>query len=336
MGKILDGRNRWRACEAAGIKSKLTPFRGDDPLAFVISSNLHRRHLNESQRAMVGARLATMRQGARTDLSPNGERSERQAADALNVGKRSVERAREVLNSGTAELIAAVDRGALAVSQAVMLSRSTPAFQQAVIAKIEAEDIKPQEAIRRVKAEAIENKRLQQPTGKYRVIYADPPWDYGNHMQPDEFREQRAHYPVMPLADICALPVKDLAEADAVLFLWTTSPMLAGVFNVIEAWGFTYKASFVWDKVKHVMGHYNSVRHEFLLICTRGSCQPDVRKQYDSVQTIERTTHSKKPAEFYDIIEALYPHGAKIELFARGARPGWNVWGNEAPRGAEA
>jgi len=84
----------------------------------------------------------------------------------------------------------------------------------------------------------------------------------------------------------------------------------------------------VWDKIKHNMGHYNSVRHEFLLICTRGSCTPDVVKLYDSVQAIERTEHSKKPEEFRAIIDTLYTHGNKIELFARQPADGWEVWGN--------
>ena len=67
----------------------------------------------------------------------------------------------------------------------------------------------------------------------------------------------------------------DLAAPDAVLFLWVPSPLLADGWPLIAAWGFTYKASFVWDKVKHNYGHYNSVRHELLLIAPRGSCLPE-------------------------------------------------------------
>lgn len=78
------------------------------------------------------------------------------------------------------------------------------------------------------------------------------------------------------------------------------------------------------------MGHYNSVRHELLLICTRGSCTPDVSELIDSVQTIERSKkHSQKPLEFCGIIERLYDHGRKLELFARDHRDGWDSEGNE-------
>jgi N6-adenosine-specific RNA methylase IME4 len=125
------------------------------------------------------------------------------------------------------------------------------------------------------------------------------------------------------------LEVPELAADDSVLFLWVTSPLMPDAFDLAVAWGFTYKAQFVWDKVKHNMGHYNSVRHEVLLICTKGSCTPQVTKLFDSVQSIQRTKHSEKPEEFREIIETLYPKGKKLELFARKTTKGWKSWGNE-------
>jgi N6-adenosine-specific RNA methylase IME4 len=138
----------------------------------------------------------------------------------------------------------------------------------------------------------------------------------------------------MTVKEICDLEIGDrkvaeIALDDAVLFLWVTSPILEESFEVIKAWGFKYKASFVWDKIKHNMGHYNSVRHEFLLICVRGSCQPDQNQLFDSVQSIERTEHSAKPEEFRNIIQTLYPYGTRIELFARKKTAGWEVFGND-------
>jgi len=123
-GKILDGRNRARACEAVGIQPQYIRLPCDaDPVTFVIDKNLRRRHLNESQRAMAAARLATMAQGARTDLSPIGEKSQAEVAQLLNVGKRSVERAAKVQNNGILELQQAVDRGEIAVSAAEEIAR---------------------------------------------------------------------------------------------------------------------------------------------------------------------------------------------------------------------
>ena len=174
--------------------------------------------------------------------------------------------------------------------------------------------------------------------GTYRIIYADPPWKYVGQNQADEYGHSERHYDCLNDRQLCEYRpgdgrrlVRDMADKDAVLFLWVTSPMLIRCAAIIEAWGFDYKASFVWDKVQHNVGHYNSVRHELLLICTRGSCKPDVPKLINSVQSIERSrTHSEKPVEFYQIIEGLYDHGRKIELFARTQRNGWDSDGNKS------
>lgn len=164
---------------------------------------------------------------------------------------------------------------------------------------------------------------------KYRVIYADPPWSYNDKQDTDYYGGAEKHYGTMPLDAIAALPIERIAEKDAVLFLWTTSPLIFDSQKVFEAWGFTYKSMFIWDKVKTGMGHYNSVRHEMLLICTRGSCTPDTPRMFDSVQSIERSeNHSEKPQQFREIIETLYA-GNRIELFARKPHAGWDVWGNE-------
>lgn len=186
------------------------------------------------------------------------------------------------------------------------------------------------QAKREVKRKAViyKTEYTEWPEGKYRVIYADPPWDYGDKLT-ENYGPASLHYPEMSLSDICLLPVKELSLDNAVLFLWATSPMLPEALQVVTAWGFKYKASFVWDKVKHNMGHYNSVRHEFLLICTKGSCLPDVPELIDSVVSIERTDHSRKPEEFRNIIDKLYPHGPRIELFARTKHEGWYSYGNE-------
>jgi ParB-like chromosome segregation protein Spo0J len=124
-GMILDGRNRYRAATEAKVKVRTIDFDGPDPLAFVISKNLKRRHLSESQRAMVADKIATIRQGERTDLEPFANLRKVDQADAaklLNVGKRSIEHARKVRTKGTAKLAKAVEDGKLSVSKAAALA----------------------------------------------------------------------------------------------------------------------------------------------------------------------------------------------------------------------
>ena len=165
---------------------------------------------------------------------------------------------------------------------------------------------------------------------KYNIIYADPPWQYGDKQNTKIRGGAVKHYSTMKLLDICDLPVKQICQDKAVLFLWVTSPLLEDAFKVIKSWGFKYKSSFIWDKVLHNMGHYNSVRHEILLVCTKKSFTPQVRKLFNSVQRIERSKkHSQKPEQFRKIIDTIYPSGERIELFARQHADGWDCWGNE-------
>ncbi len=180
---------------------------------------------------------------------------------------------------------------------------------------------------------ALTQPTLPLPAGKYRVIYADPPWKYTEDgltgvSNKDEYGNVDKHYTQLSIEELCGLKIPETGD-NAVLFMWVTSPFLEKSFQVINAWGFKYKSSFVWDKVKHNFGYYNSVRHEFLMICTKGSCRPEDKGLIDSVQSIERTGHSVKPEEFRSIIDKLYPSGNRIELFARKTSEGWDSWGDE-------
>ena len=173
---------------------------------------------------------------------------------------------------------------------------------------------------------------------KYEIFYADPPWKYSDELI-EGYGAVVHHYKPMTIQEICKIPVKEIVSENAVLFLWVTSPILDECFEVIRSWGFEYKAQFIWDKIKHNYGHYNSVRHELLLICTKGSFLPASTELIDSVQSIERNDeHSQKPEEFRQVIHKMYPTGRRIELFARKTQdqlktlyPGfdWNVYGNE-------
>lgn len=180
---------------------------------------------------------------------------------------------------------------------------------------------------------------VQLPAGKFRVIYADPPWSYGSSgvIGSDNYGRAERHYPAMTISELCEMDVRSRVADNAVLFLWVTSPLLDECWPVIKAWGFEYKTSMVWDKVRHNYGSYVSVRHEFLLICARGSCLPDrPTPMPDSVISLERSdTHSQKPDDFRAVIDHLYVGGSdqKLELFGRGQVTGWTVYGNELASG---
>jgi len=167
------------------------------------------------------------------------------------------------------------------------------------------------------------------PPGQFRLLYADPPWQY-EHVK-TESRAVENQYPTMTLEQICALEVP--AADDAVLFLWATSPKLAEALTVVSAWGFTYRTCAVWDKGVIGMGYYFRQQHELLLVAGRGELPvPEPSARPASVFRSPRTKHSAKPVFVYEMLEQMYPtftEADRAELFARQTRPGWTPWGNE-------
>jgi N6-adenosine-specific RNA methylase IME4/ParB-like chromosome segregation protein Spo0J len=339
--KILDGRNRYRACDAAGVEPTFTVYSGDDPVSYVVSLNLRRRHLSESQRAMVAAKLATLKDGQRADLVeglPIGR-----ASEMLNVGERSVARAREVQEHGAPELIHAVEQGSVSVSAAADVATLSAQEQREIVARGEREILRAAQDIRARKAEIRRAERIERLAAtcnqsapfpsdrRYAVLYADPPWHFNVYNEESGIESAAGnHYSTMSLEEICALPVLSLASPDAALFMWTTVPHLRESFDVLVAWGFEYKTNIVWVKDKIGLGYFVRNQHELLLVATRGDMpSPSPANRPPSVISASRREHSRKPDEAYALIERMYPDLPKIELFARQARPGWAAWGNE-------
>ena len=177
---------------------------------------------------------------------------------------------------------------------------------------------------------------------KFSVIYADPPWSYGdkgfgkrpNGSLKGAFAPEAGKYPTMPIGEIKALNVQGLADNDCALFLWATSPLLPEALQTIQAWGFKFKTiAFCWSKVSVTgkelanLGQWTMGNIELCLLGTKGSPKRLVRNVRQLV-VAERTEHSRKPEEVRRRIEVLIP-GPRIELFARSINPGWEAWGNE-------
>ncbi len=173
------------------------------------------------------------------------------------------------------------------------------------------------------------------PARRYGVVYADPPWRFevwsretglGN-TSPDN------HYPTLIVeAIIKAFDVPSVAADDAVLFLWSTVPMLPQALAVMAAWDFTYVSLFGWVKNKAGTGYWVRNRLELLLIGKRGNIPcPAPGCQFDSVIEARVGAHSEKPIVFLEMIETMFPNLPKLEIFARGGPiDGWDRWGNEA------
>jgi ParB-like chromosome segregation protein Spo0J len=175
-GKILDGRNRYRACIAANVDPRTVPYDGNDPAAYVVSVNLKRRHLDESQRAIVAAKLAKLRRGVRPDASIEASATtQTEAAELLNVSRPSVQRARKVIERAAPEIVAAVEQGELSVSAAADFARQVEPTQQAALierlgsAREAVRSVRPDEKV--VKRAMKATPKLQEARDIIRSIY---------------------------------------------------------------------------------------------------------------------------------------------------------------------
>lgn len=184
----------------------------------------------------------------------------------------------------------------------------------------------------RVAVIAHQSKPLDGRMGRFPIIVADPPWRYEHIARSCDAIEN--HYPTMDLAEICRLPVRDLATDAAVVFLWTTSPKLIESGRVLEAWGFEYRTCLAWVKDRTGLGYWARQRHELILVGVRGDFPPPAEGlRPDSVIEAPRGRHSEKPEVFRDLVDRMFPDLPKLELFCRNPRSGWTSWGNEVSDG---
>lgn len=169
--------------------------------------------------------------------------------------------------------------------------------------------------------------------GFYEFISADPPWPYELRSEKGEEKSYARHYGAMPLDAIKAMRVGELARMPCVLGLWAISSMIPEAIETGRAWGFTFKSEIVWRKVtrngKVRMGTGYRIRtcHEPVLIFTLGNPR---HKPFPSLFDGVAREHSRKPEEWYELVERHYPNRWYLDLFSRASRPDWDAWGYEA------
>lgn len=179
---------------------------------------------------------------------------------------------------------------------------------------------------------------------RYRTIYADPPWQFQNRtgkVAPEHKRLSR--YSTMTVPEICRLPVAEAADEKSHLYLWVPNALLPEGLEVMRAWGFSYKTNIIWEKVRkdgmpdgRGVGFYFRNVTEVLLFGVKGDKNRTLdagRSQVNLIRAMKRE-HSRKPDEIVELIERCSP-APFLELFARGSRNGWDMWGNQATEAYE-
>lgn len=321
QGKIIDGRNRYRACLVANIPPRFREWEGKGSLiGFILSLNLNRRHLDSVQKAIAAENALPFYAS---------EAKERMRKTQIKAGKTPIPAPQIVaLPSGEAAEILAKAFGTNK-EYIRTIKRMTQEQKKAIMNG----EVDGTEIIKQMKTTAfkerirLENEhigKLTAPTGKFNVIVIDPPWkDEGGEYDP-EFRRQTPPYPTMTFEEIKALKLP--MEDDCIVWVWGIDLYLKETLEIIQAWGLTKKSTLIWAKDRFGLGSTLRMQHEYAFLCFKG--RPVFHgESASSILYAPRGKHSEKPEEFYKMVEATCPYPRKLDYFARKKRDGWAVYG---------
>lgn len=386
-GKILEGRHRTLAARASGKPMLYREYIGKDPVGFVVSANMRRRHLSVAQRAMVLVTLEEFQHGGKRKGLSRKMLSRSELAELGQVSRGTMMRAAAVRDHGAPELQSAVTAGKASVHDAATIARdAAPEAQAEIVARGEKEIVTAAKQIRarrqRERKDAKIERHVLAAKGnkplhfdrQFVVVSADPPWRYERPLVGFSDKSIENHYPTMPFPDIEAMPVHRYVAEAAVILLHIPQPLaicetpegLCYPHQLGRAWGdphwrdpekrdpkkwFLPRAQAIWEKRSPAdiaagggplgMGHYWRTDHECLVIMTRGGLALPEHKPRSvyHIRSRGELEHSEKPAEIYADIVKMYPRfaeaGLLLALFERSERPGFVVWGNEAPVAAQ-
>ncbi len=313
-GRLIAGQRRLEACRFLGwadvpvtVVDLYQAARGEAHENFV-RKDLLPSEIVALKRAIepIERREARDRQGSRTDIGHSQALGGWQGdtrdniARYLRVGRTTIERAEAVVQAAEED----PDEYGRLADQMDRSGKVAGAYRRLTVLK---------------QAKALEAQPPSLPTGPFQVIVADPPWRYGSGND--------LPYPTMALEEIKALPVLDIADRDAILWLWTTNAHLRVAFEVVECWGFQYKTLLTWVKHRMGTGEWLRGQTEHCLLATRGK-PVFLHGNHTTVLDGARREHSRKPEEFYCLVEATCP-GDKVDLFARQLRGHWQSYGSE-------
>lgn len=342
-GKILDGRNRDEAGNRAKVSVPTVDFYAlpgitpvSSPTEWVLSQNLHRRHLNESQRAIVAMEAEPLIAAEAAARQKAGKKLPELAPAPLPPRGGSASLARRSRTS-SAVVAKAVGASARSVERAKFVATKRPDLAQLV--RDGKKSLKQVEKTIR-KEEATKNVLVYRPpVGTFSVIVADPSWKFDDELDGSDQARGGVGYPPQTEEEICAMQIgKNQAARDCALWLWVTNTHLinGAASRVLDAWGFVGKSLYTWRKVDKAgndrlgTGRYGRNVTEHVILAVRGKPVVDADGQAN-IFDAPRGKHSEKPARFFEIAEKVTPCApeARIELFAITDRKGWMTSGSE-------
>lgn len=339
-GFIIDGHNRYEIANKWNLdfQTKSKHFKDEEEVKeWMILNQFGRRNLSNYQRSVLALQLEEVfKEKAKENLKASGENfgkgtqisanpieikpieTRKELAKVANVSHDTIAKVKVIEAKAPEEVKAQLRTGEVSINQA---------YQEI---KKEEKKIERDKKIEEVKAK-IEEENLTLEDKKYHVIAIDPPWAYeekGGFSSSEydaESNRGAVDYPTMTVEQIKKI---ELPEAqDCVLFLWTTHAFLRDSFEILEQWGYKYKATLVWDKVKMGIGRTVRMQIEFCLIGVKGNPIINGSSERDII-TESRREHSRKPEAFYEMVERMCI-GNKLDYFSRQSRINWEHYGAE-------
>jgi N6-adenosine-specific RNA methylase IME4/ParB-like chromosome segregation protein Spo0J len=336
--EIVDGFRRLAACKMAGVKPAFVDIRdlgaaGSGELVQNIWTSLNgegRRHLSLNERALLALKMAEgQRLGSNQhskDAAGSVPMTQAEVAVLTSVSVDTIQRLQKVQAlADKVERREEFDEKVKSGQSVSQLLRELEAHE--IYLKVNSKAVK-----QAIKKSGDDFQAMIRSKAKFSVVYADPPWNYGQKMS-TAIGAPHGQYALMPLDDIKAMDVRSLAAKDSICWMWVPNCLIKAGIEVLEAWGFEFVTTVVWLKNSGAPTQGAVLpRHETILIGKRGA---GLGK--DEETTILSTAyyqpvgqHSQKPEHFAEMIEALYPCTAKVELFCRQPRKGWAVFGNQS------
>ncbi len=330
-GTIISGHRRWRAARAVGMEAvpvEIVSYADElDEREAIIAFNRQREKTFSQKMAEAEELKAIEMERARqrmlmgrkqnpVETLPQGVtgKTRDKVAQAIGLGSgRTYEKAAKIWEAAkqgdpiARKAIAEIDAGQKSINAAYKQTLVQTQLQQQV--------------------EALRKEPPPMPKGPFRVIVVDPPWPYGTEYDPVG-RRVGSPYPEMSIEELCALKIP--AHEDSILWLWTTNAFMRHAYRLLDAWGFQEKTILTWVKDRMGMGTWLRGQTEHCILAVRGKPVITLSNQTTVLHAPVRE-HSRKPEEFYALVESLCP-GSKVELFARTPRRGWAAYGDEIDR----
>jgi len=337
---IIDGHNRYEIAIKHNLhfKTESKDFQTEsDVIEWMILHQFGRRNLSNYQRSVLALQLESVFSArAKENLKASGEKfgkglprlaepieikpinTRQEIAKVANVSHGTLDKVKVIEAKAPEDVKAKLTSGEFSINQVYQGIRKEEKKQE--------RDLKIQEV-----KQKIENENLVQPNKKYHVIAIDPPWAYNEKggFSSDDYdansNRGAVDYPTMTVEQIkkIELPTAD----ECVLFLWTTHAFLKDSFEILEHWGFDYKATIVWDKVKMGLGRTIRMQVEFCLLAVKGKPIINGSAERDIIME-PRREHSSKPEVFYQMVERMCI-GNKLDFFSRQQRSNWDHYGAE-------